>query len=84
MGVLMREGRKSLLGEEKSISWPACLVWAVDRLECGRNGGGAATGRPSQATEDVAFYLRAIGSHARLLSRVVQDPHLAGGSGMEE
>lgn len=38
-------------------------------MECGRNGGGAGTGRPSQATEDVSILSEGNRSHARLLSR---------------
>lgn len=59
-----------MLGEGKGISWAAWPVWCGQCWACGRKW---RWGWGRQALVDrvkvSAFYLRAIGSHGRILSR---------------
>lgn len=70
MGVLMREGRKSLLGKRKVLAGQHGMFsgqrwtgWNVEEMEAELRQAG-----PHRPLKMSAFYLRAIGSHARLRS----------------
>lgn len=62
-----------MLGEGKSISWPAWPVWSGRYRAYGVCGRKRRWGWDRQALVDhvkvSAYYLRAVGSHGRILSR---------------